>query len=307
MGGADIIPGVSGGTVALILGIYVRLVTAISRFDLTLVGYLKKRQWSQAAQHVDLRFLAALATGILTGIVGLATLMNYLLEHQLALTLATFFGLILASSYLVARSVKQWTLLSLLLAVAGICFAYWLVGQPFLEESKHTDFYLFFCGTVAICAMILPGISGAFILLIMGEYEYVTGIIRSMVHGDVQVALVMTLIVFAAGCTVGLLAFSKLLRWLLTRYHAQTLAVLCGFMIGSLRRIWPFKRPIGEAIDVKHSQFENVLPNTVDGQVVLAIALGLLAMAFVMFLDWLTRRYGSDHSIAMSADRRSQT
>jgi putative membrane protein len=305
MGGADIIPGVSGGTVALILGIYVRLVTAISRFDITFLSYLKQRRWTQAAQHVDLRFLVALATGILVGIVSLATLMNYLLEHQLTLTLAAFFGLILASSFLVARSVRQWTLLGLLLAIAGICFAYWLVGQPFWG-GKHTNFYLFFCGMVAICAMILPGISGAFILLIMGEYEYVTGIIRGIVHGNVQVALVITLVVFASGCAVGLLGFSKLLRWLLTRYHAQTLAVLCGFMIGSLRRIWPFKQPIGEAADLRHSQLENVLPDTLDQQVILAVALGLLAMAFVVFLDWLTRRLGARQSVAVSADQPSQ-
>jgi putative membrane protein len=296
MGGADIIPGVSGGTIALVLGIYVRLVTAISRFDLTLLGHVRSRRWREAARHVDLRFLVALGTGILIGIASLATLMNYLLEHQLVLTLAAFFGLILASSFLVARSVQSWTLLGVLLALAGAGFAYWLVGQPFMSGS-HTYIYLFFCGTVAICAMILPGISGAFILLIMGEYEYVTGVIRGLTHGEISAAALMTLAVFASGCVIGLLVFSKILRWLLVRYQPQTLAVLCGFMLGSLRRIWPFKQLTGEPVDVKHSHLENVWPQALDGQVAGAVLLMLVGIGLVFVLDRLTRKGGGKRTV----------
>ena len=295
MGGADIIPGVSGGTVALILGIYERLVTAISHFDLELLGHLRRRQWVRAAAHVDLRFLVTLGCGILLGIGSLATLMHYLLEHQLEPTMAVFFGLILSSSVLVGRSIGSWGPLNVIAVFGGAGFAFWLVNQPFMAGREGYD-YLFLCGMVGICAMILPGISGAFILLIMGKYDHVTGVIRSLVHGELVKDNILTLVVFAGGCCVGLLSFSKVLRWLLARYHSQTMAVLCGFMIGSLRRIWPFKEEILsgplEAVDVKHKQFENVWPAALDGQVVLVVALAVAAMAFVLALDWLTRRYG---------------
>ena len=292
MGGADIIPGVSGGTMALILGIYERLVTAISQFDTTLVGHVRGRQWRRAAEHVDLRFLVGLGSGILLGIGSLATLMNYLLQHQLQPTLAVFFGLILASSGLVARMVQRWDIAAGLLTLAGAGFAFWLVAQPFMAGRDGYG-YLFLCGMVAICAMILPGISGAFILLILGKYEHVTGVIRGLVHGQVTVENLLTMVVFAAGCTIGLLSFSKVLRWLLAHYHARTMAVLCGFMIGSLRKIWPFKLvPPGEAIDLKHTQYANTWPDGLDGDVLLAVALALVAVAFVLALDWVSRRRG---------------
>ncbi|NQT37428.1 MAG: DUF368 domain-containing protein, partial [Planctomycetes bacterium] len=192
MGGADIIPGVSGGTVALILGIYPRLVTAISHFDLTFLGHLRKRKWGQAAEHVDLRFLVALGTGILLAVATLATLMNYLLENQLQLTLAVFFGLILASSLLVARMIEQRDVLNFVLVAAGGALAYWLVAQPFMGGYSGRG-YIFLCGMVAICAMILPGISGAFILLVMGKYDHILGVIRDLVHGQVTASHLLTL------------------------------------------------------------------------------------------------------------------
>jgi len=293
MGGADIVPGVSGGTVALIVGIYERLVTAISRFDLTFLGHLRRREWAAAASHVDLRFLAALGLGIGSGVVGLASLMNYLLSERPQPTLAAFFGLILASSFVVARSLERWNLAGLLLALAGGAFAYWLVVQPFMAGT-HTSAYLFLCGTVAICAMILPGISGAFILLILGEYEYVTGVIRSLKSGQITPENVLALAVFGTGCAVGLLAFSKFLRWLLARYHAPTMALLCGFMIGSLRRIWPFKAEspgAADAVDLKHQQLTNAWPEAFDAQVALALGMAVAAALFVLALDFLARRY----------------
>ncbi len=291
MGGADIVPGVSGGTVALVLGIYERLVTAISRFDLTLLGYLGQRRWPEAATHVDLRFLISLGSGILLGILSLASLMNYLLEHQLLLTLAVFFGLIVGSSYLVAKAIEQWTPMNVFLGVAGAILAYWLVGQPILQGSD-TYAYLFFCGVVAICAMILPGISGAFILLIMGEYQYITGIIRGMLDGRFVLEHVLALAIFAAGCAVGLTGFSKFLRWLLARRKNETMAVLCGFMVGSLRKIWPFKEvpSVGEAIDIRHSQLPNTWPDAVDGQIIAVLVLALVAAGAVIAMDAWTRR-----------------
>jgi len=290
MGGADIIPGVSGGTMALILGIYERLVTAISHVDTELVDLVRRRHWLDAAAHVDLRFLVTLGTGILLGIASLATLMTYLIDHHPQPTLAVFFGLIVASSLLVARMVEHWNAFNVALAVIGVIFAYWLVGQP-ISEGVDGYGYLFLCGIVAICAMILPGISGAFILLIMGKYFDVTGIITELVHGNVTGEHVLTLAVFACGCVVGLLSFSKVLRWLLSRHHAATMAVLGGFMVGSLRRLWPFKDlpPDQAVIDFKHQQYANVLPTRLDGTFWLVVALIVAAIVFVLLLDRFSR------------------
>jgi len=296
MGGADIIPGVSGGTVALILGIYGRLVAAISHFDVALLGLLRRRQWRAAVDHVDLVFLVSLGSGIALGIGGLATLMNHLLTDHLQPTLAVFFGLILASSALVARTIGRWRLAHFVWAAAGGAFAYWLVAQPFMKGYEGYP-YLFLCGNVAICAMILPGISGAFVLLILGKYHYVTAVLRDLVHGQVSVEAVLTVVVFTSGCVVGLLAFSKFLRWLLARWPAPTMAVLCGFMLGSLRRIWPFKDvPPGESIDLGHSQIPNAWPDRLDGDIWLAIGLGIVAAAMVFALDALARRHGGHNA-----------
>ncbi len=284
MGGADIIPGVSGGTVALILGIYERLVTAISHFDTTLVSQVRHGRWRDAAAHVDLRFLVSLGLGIGLGIGGLATLMNYLLEHQLQPTLAVFFGLILASSFLVARQIERWSPGNIFTAIGGAAFAFWLVAQPFMGGYEGYP-YLFLCGMVAICAMILPGISGAFILLILGRYAYVTGVVRGLVHGEVTTEHLLVFLVFGSGCAVGLLGFSKILRWLLAHFHATTMSVLCGFMIGSLRRIWPFKAtPAEGAIDLKHAQLENVWPDPTSGGFWLAVGLAIGSIIFVVLL-----------------------
>ena len=145
---------------------------------------------------------------------------------------------------------------------------------------------------IAICAMILPGISGAFILLILGQYEHVTGVLRQLLGRDITTDAVLTLAVFGVGCVVGLLSFSKFLRWLLARWHDPTMAVLCGFMIGSLWKIWPFKElPAAETVDLKHKQYDNAWPKAFDGDVVLAIALAVGGMVLVLGLDAMTRRH----------------
>ncbi len=278
MGGADAIPGVSGGTVALILGIYSRLVTAISRFDMTLLTYVKLKQWSVAAEHVDLRFLVTLASGIVLGVGGLARMMLYLLEHQRLPTFAIFFGLIIASCILVAKKVKHWTPAHVIGSVTGSVFAFLLVGLPLLTNPPSGNGYVFLCGMIAICAMILPGISGAFILLLLGKYYDMLGVLQDLLKGvfhfDLRIATLVTFCVFLAGCVIGLLSFSKILRWLLAQHESQTLAILCGFMAGSLRKIWPFQI--------------NSIPE-LDGQVLLSIALAIIAIAFVFTLDRLTR------------------
>ncbi len=290
MGGADIIPGVSGGTVALILGIYDRLVTAISRVDLTLIGDVRQGKWKEAAEHIDLRFLITLGCGIALGIGGLATLMHYLLEHHLMATYSAFFGLILASAILVARTVEVWSPVSVVALLAGTLVAYWLVGLPLLANPPSGNWYVFVCGSVAICAMILPGISGAFILLILGKYSDITGLLREVLHLNITVDTIVTLACFITGCALGLIGFSKALRWLLHRHESVTMAVLCGFMAGSLRKIWPFKTDLTPTItEFKHKQFRNEWPEAFDGNVMLCIGLAIVAAALVFTLDWLTR------------------
>jgi putative membrane protein len=293
MGSADIIPGVSGGTIALILGIYARLVSAISRFDAQFVRLLVQRQWRTAAAHVDLRFLVALGVGILSGIVCLASLVLYLLTDQRSYTLAVFFGLILASSLIVARMVRPRTsgqiVACLALAIVAALFAFWLVGLNQFGSYDSLGYY-FLCGAVAICAMILPGISGAYILWLLGAYETVAGIIHNLAHFDVTTREVLTLAVFASGCAVGLVSFSKLLRWLLDRAHMATMAVLGGFMIGSLRLMWPFQVDLTPEVEkLKLKQFEPFMPGEWNAEVTKCLVLALVAMAAVLLLE----RWGS--------------
>ncbi|MFV2065434.1 MAG: DUF368 domain-containing protein [Pirellulales bacterium] len=289
MGGADIIPGVSGGTVALVLGIYERLVTAISHFDLTLLRLLRAKRWAAAAAHIELRFLMTLGSGIVVGAVALASVMVELLSDYRPLTLAALFGMIVASGWLVARMITiRGTFqiaTALLLGFSAGLFAFWLVGQPFLDPHPGLV-YLFLCGTIAVCAMILPGISGAFILLLLGRYAAVTVAIRELVHGDVRTDNVTLLVVFSAGCAAGLIGFSKVLRWLLARHKSVTMALLCGLMIGSLRRIWPFQIDLTPNLPLKEKVFHNVWPQQFDGQVTLAIAIGVAAMFLVLAVEY---------------------
>ena len=286
MGGADIIPGVSGGTVALILGIYERLVTAISHFDTTFVGHLRHGRIASAARHVDLRFVVTLLIGIGIGVVGLASTMHWLLEHELQRTMAAFFGMILASSLLVGRMVAAWGVVQVLGLVAGATFAFWIVGLPFLEDSPDTALWVAFAGAVAICAMILPGISGAFILLILGEYHHVTGILKGLPRGEIDGTGIRTLAAFAAGALVGILSFSKLLRFLLAHFHATTLAVLAGFMLGSLRKIWPFQVDTTPDVEkFKLKVFENRAPDLGATETWITIGIAIAGLAFVLLLE----------------------
>ncbi len=292
MGGADIIPGVSGGTMALILGIYNRLVTAISHVDGKLLGHLHQRRWSDAAQHLDLRFLIALGAGIATGIVGLGGVMHWLLEDFTQFTLAAFFGLIAASSLLVGRMIKQWTPDIIALIAIGAAIALWIVRQPALTHPPDALWYVFFCGVVGICAMILPGISGAFILLILGKYHDITGIIKDTLKLHITTQNVLTVLVFVAGCTIGLICFAKFLRWLLGKHESRTMAVLCGFMLGSLWKIWPFQRDLTPGEEkFKLKQFEHLAPSelTFDGQFWITIGIAIAAALFVIGLDRASR------------------
>lgn len=293
MGGADIIPGVSGGTVALILGIYERLVTAISHVDLELVGYVKRRQWSGVARHIDLRFLVALGLGIAIAILALARVLEYLLQYQRPYILSAFFGLILVSSLLVGRMIgppsREKSLFAVGVVVAAALVAFWLVGQPFMEPRPGYA-YLFLCAMIAICAMILPGVSGAFILFVLGKYSEMVAVIEDMTHLHFTVENLTTLAVFASGCAVGLIAFSKVLRWLLVRYHWVTMAALCGLMIGSLRKLWPFQIDRTPDKPLKEKIYENYLPESISGEVLLCLGLAVAAVLLVWTLDRFARK-----------------
>lgn len=291
MGAADIVPGVSGGTVALVLGVYQRLVTAISRFDRAMVGMVAQRRVRDAAAYIDLRFLGALAAGIVLGAGSLAHLMHYLLEHHRTHILAVFFGLILASSYLVGRIVPSWKATEIAMLLAGFAGAFWLMGRmPTTAPLSYA--YLFLSATVAICAMILPGISGAFVLLILGMYYHVTGVIKEVVSGQVTLEHVLFLAVFGSGCAVGLITFSKALKWLLQYFPSVTIAALCGFMLGSLRRIWPFKVPLPAAPGTswRDRQFENVWPSLGDAGAYMPLVLMLAALVLVLVLHHFSAR-----------------
>ena len=293
MGGADIIPGVSGGTVALILGIYERLVTAISRFDARLIQLLLGREWRAAAQYVDFRFLTSLGIGIGAGIVSLAGLMHYLLLNHHRATLAAFFGLIAASSWLVAKLVRTWRAAEVAAGIGGAVFAFWLVGLPLLTNPPDSTLYLFFCGMIAICAMILPGISGAFILVLLGKYAEVTGLVKGLVHGEISGAILLSLITFGLGCVIGLIGFSKLLKYLLARYESITMALLGGFMLGSLRKLWPFQTDLTPDIhELKHKLYEMrpLSEVSVTNELLPALLVVVLAAGLVLSLDYWAGR-----------------
>ena len=300
MGAANIVPGVSGGTVALVFGIYTRLVTAVSHCDLTLMEHLRHRRWAAAAAHCDLRFLAALGIGILVGTVGLASVMHTLLQDHRQQTLAVMFGMILASGWVVARTIRCRSRGHLAAAVAvgvlAALAAVWLVEQPFLQPRPGLG-YLFLSGMVAICAMILPGISGAYILLILGYYTTVTGAIKEVASFHPTVNVMTTLVVFSAGCAIGLIGFSQILRRLLAHFHAMTMAVLCGLMIGSLRKIWPFQIDTTPASPLKEKIFVSYWPQW-DRSVALSLALVLVSLAAVIVVERLVA--GADESPRMT-------
>lgn len=283
MGAADIVPGVSGGTMALILGHYERLVTAISRFDRRLLRLIADRQLRAASEYVDLRFLVALGVGILSGIVALASLMHYLLEHQQAYTYAVFFGLILGSTFIVARRLKSWRRSSLILLALGACLA-WQISVLSPLEGTLTPLTAFCAATVSICAMILPGISGAFVLLLLGLYHPITELIKGLPRGEFTLEGLLTIAAFGLGCAVGLLAFTRLLKWLLSTKHDGTMAFLVGLMLGSLVKIWPFQQATAETAELpfKERHFELISPLASPANlfwiVVLAIAAGIITL-----------------------------
>ena len=232
MGAANVVPGVSGGTIALLTGIYSQVVDAINALtDISLWKSLFKGQFKDFWQKINGNFLFALAVGVLASVFSLAKLMTYVLSYYPILTWAFFFGLIIASSIVMFRDIKGWGVKEVLFVILGAIIG---VVVCTLSPTQTTNdlWFIFVCGAVAICTMILPGVSGSFVLLIFGKYDYIMNAISDF---DLPI-----LLVFGAGCLVGILAFAKLLHWLLGRWEKQTLLVLLGFVLGSLIRVWPW-------------------------------------------------------------------
>lgn len=232
MGAANVIPGVSGGTIALITGIYERLINAIKSCDITAAKLVLSGRFRDAWQHIDGQWLFILLGGVAASIISLARLFEYLLLHHERYTMAFFFGLILLSIVFVARSVKNWGLASVCSLLVGIVIA---IAIATLAPASENDsaIYVFLCGVLAISSMILPGLSGSFVLILMGNYALVLAAISSF-SLDVLVPL-------ALGCGFGLVAFSHALSWVFKRYADATLALMTGFVVGSLVVIWPWK------------------------------------------------------------------
>lgn len=239
MGAADVIPGVSGGTIAFIMGIYDEFVGSIARIDSEAVKLLLKGRLRDFWKHINGSFLLALVAGIGVSVVSLAGLMQMLLSDFPIQTWAFFFGLIVASSIFILRGISGWKLREGLLLALGCVLG---VVVCTLSPTKTPDalWFIFLSGAIAICAMILPGISGSFILLILGKYQYIMGCISGLVAGEDIGANLLTLAVFLVGAAVGIISFSKFLHWLLARWNKETLIVLAGFIIGSLVKVWPW-------------------------------------------------------------------
>jgi putative membrane protein len=232
MGAADAVPGVSGGTIALISGIYEELINTISGINMSLFKKLPAEGLKSFWKALNGNFLVALMIGIIVSFVSFMRLAKYLIEYHPVLIWSFFFGLIIASIYFVGKQITKWSLASILALIIGAILAYYITLIP-SSANNESPLYLFFAGAIAICAMILPGISGSFILVILGAYKTLSDAFHDF---DIK-----RIAIFAFGALIGLLSFSHVLKWLFKNYHNITLALLTGFIFGSLNKIWPWK------------------------------------------------------------------
>lgn len=242
MGGADIVPGVSGGTIAFITGIYDELLDSINAIKPSLLAELFRKGPAYVWNKINGNFLLALLLGIFTSILSLAKLIAYLIHNQPILLWSFFFGLILASSIYIAKDIKKWDIIHFMLLFLGIGFMVFISSIPPLSPSNSLIF-LFLAGSLAICAMILPGISGSFILLVLGAYSTILKLISDLVEAlpSLPLTIIIPLSVFGLGMIVGILSFSKLLKYLLDTQRTKVIALLTGLMVGSLWKLWPWK------------------------------------------------------------------
>lgn len=285
MGAADVVPGVSGGTMAFILGIYEELIDAIRSFDLNSLKLLLTFKLRLLFDHVSWQFLLALGIGIFTAVFSLAQVLAWLLHNKPVLIWSFFLGLILASVLSVSRRVEKWQVSTWICLIGGIIGTYFLVGfVPVI--TPNAPWFLFLSGAVAICAMILPGISGSFILVLLGKYQYV---LEAVNQRDF-----LSLFIVAAGACVGIAAFSRLLGWLFRKYHDLMVAVLTGLMLGSLRKVWPWKKTLETMVDGHGTDIPivqaNILPPQWDMEALSALALMATGLCVVLVLNKVGER-----------------
>lgn len=287
MGVANVIPGVSGGTIALITGIFERLINALKSLNFKAIKLLFSFKLKAFAAYVDLYFLVAVFAGIFIAIVSIAKLFDYLFVHYPIYIWAYFFGLVMASVYFVGKTVKQWKTSVVLTFIIGTALAIFIsILNPATENSSY--FYLFLCGIVAICSMILPGLSGSFVLILMGNYQLV--MIQAVNEMDLTI-----LVPVGVGAVFGLIAFSHLLSWVFKKYRDQTISLLTGFILGSLSVLWPWQKLIylkdaagelimkkGEPIIVK---YEKVMPEAFNTEVILAILFVIVGVASIWLIE----------------------
>ncbi len=287
MGAANVVPGVSGGTIALITGIFERLIDAIKSFNLKAAKLLLSFKFKEFAGYTDLYFLIALFSGVFIAIITLAKLFDFLFTNYPVYIWSYFFGLVLASVYFVGKTISKWSWSVILTFLVGTALAIIIsVLNPAKESSNFI--YLMLCGVVAMCSMILPGLSGSFVLILMGNYQLV--MIDAVNNMDFGI-----LIPVVIGAVVGLIAFSHILSWVFKRYRDQTISLLTGFILGSVSILWPWQKAIylkdtagelilkkGEPIVEHYSRF---LPESFDQQVIFAIVFAILGIVTIWAVE----------------------
>ncbi|MCF6359484.1 MAG: DUF368 domain-containing protein [Cyclobacteriaceae bacterium] len=275
MGGADVVPGVSGGTIAFISGIYEELIDSIKAVNLDALKVLFKGEFKAFWKQINGNFLIVLFSGIVISLKSLASLMTYLMEYNPIQLWSFFLGLILISSIVILRQIKKWSVGVVVLGIIGVIASYFLTS---MAPAQTSDSYwvIFFSGALAICAMILPGISGAFILLIIGKYQLVVGALDNLDYGIIAV--------FVAGAAFGLLMFVRLISWLLHKFHNYAIAVLAGFMMGSLNKIWPWKEDLAFDINRHGEQYATVQKNLTPNQYLEITGEPPLIMQAILFM-----------------------
>ena len=291
MGAADVVPGVSGGTIAFITGIYVELVNSIKNISFRTISTLWKEGLPAFWKAVNGNFLLSIVAGILISVLSLARILEYLLVNHPVLIWSFFFGLIIGSAIFVARSIEKWNIGTFISLLAGIAIA-WIITSFTPAETSEAYWFIFLAGALAICAMILPGISGSFILLLLGKYQFV---LSALNEGRISIIAVLL-----AGALTGIIAFSHLLSWLLEKFHHLTIALLAGFMIGSLNKIWPWKVTVETYID-SHGEIQpllqdNVLPGRfisetgADPQIFWAVLLALAGFLLIFLFEGMSKK-----------------
>ena len=282
MGAADVVPGVSGGTIAFIVGIYEELINSIKSINAMNLRRLFSGQIRSFWEGINANFLLSIVLGIGISIFSLAKIITYLLVNQPILVWSFFFGLVLACTWFVAKEIKSWQLKTAISFLAGTILAYYITVATPAETSTH-PLFIFLCGAIAICAMILPGISGSFILVLLGKYFYIMEAVKTL--------RISVMLVFVAGALIGITTFSRVLSYALRRFHDLTIALLSGFMLGSLNKVWPWKETIETYTDshgvIKPLVEQNIAPNAQVGE---AIGLMILGFVLVYVLEMLSTR-----------------